>query len=412
MQLFKKDKKKIYHSFLYTFPIVITSAVFGIIGFNLSFTQDKDLVSLYIYSTSFSFFFQIITYSILNHKKNSIINRFKYTINIRNSIIQFIVLNIIIIYSASLIIWFLVSGTFGELAFFILLQLIFSYLQMLTFNNTIYFQLKDIEYYLKGMFFSTIGRVIGILVLIYLFKLSFYGLIFSNIISSIVILLFYKIKLRQLIDNYKLGLHKINYFSNVLKIEGILRSYRGYSEAWLLTTIISVLNITRILRQPELDLINFSVPYVNSVSVSFRQIYLKFERESYFNNLKRSQFLISYLTLVPLIFLYLFKDNFIILIEKYHFYSLRMVFDSYFLKMLTLQLILLPFTFGFVYVDFSKKNIYYKFLIYQFSTLIILIFTIIFLYKFLNLDFIFILIPLLPIFSIAINKKYLVEKYL
>ena len=223
MPLFKKDKKNIYHSFVYTFPIAITSAVFGIIGFNLSFIQDKDLVSLYIYSSSFSFFFQIITYSILNYKKNNIISRFKYTVNIRNSIIQFIVLNIIIIYSAALIVWFLLSGTFGELALFILMQLIFSYFQMLSFNKTNYYQLKKVDYFLKLNFYSTIVRVVAILVLIYLLKLSFYGLVFSNILGAIGVCVFYDIKFRHLIENYKLGFSKINYVRNLFKIEGILR---------------------------------------------------------------------------------------------------------------------------------------------------------------------------------------------
>jgi len=412
MPLFKKDKKKIYHSFLYTFPIAITSAVFGIIGFNLSFIQDKDLVSLYIYSSSFSFFFQIITYSILNYKKNNIISRFKYTVNIRNSIIQFIVFNIIIIYSIALIVWFLLSGTFGELALFILMQLIFSYFQMLSYNKTNYYQLKKVDYFLKLNFHSTIVRVIAILVLIYLLKLSFYGLVFSNILGAIGVCVFYDIKFRHLIDNYKLGFSKINYVGDLFKIEGILRSYRAYSEAWMVTTVVSFLNITRILKQPELDLINFSVPYVNSISTNFRQLFLKFEQESYFNNFKKRYYVLTYLTLVPMVFIFYFKENIIQLIEKYHFYSLINIFEGDLLMMLALQLLILPFTLGYIYIDFSKKNMYYKFLTHQFITFVSIITVTMCLYEFFNIGFVFVFIPLIPTLSIALNKKYLVEKYL
>lgn len=409
------DKKKSanhHNSLIYSLPLALVSAVSGIIGFNISFIQNKELVSFYIYSASFSFFFQIVTYSILNYKKNALLTRFKYTVNIRTSLIHFIVLNIILIYTIGLAGWFLWAGKVNALALFILMQLLFSSLQMMTFHHSNYFQIKKIDEYLKIQLFSTVIRAIAILLFIYFLKYSFFGLILSNMIGALILCLSYNIGYRQIVELYISGRTKIKYARNIFKVEGILRSYRGSSEAWMVTTVISILNLTRILKQSELDLINFSVPYVNSITSNFRQLFLKFERDSYLNNLKKGKLLFTFITLIPLALLFYFKDYAKLFIENNHIPGIRNIFNNDFLGLLALQLLILPFTLGYVYVDFSRKRVYYEFLIHKIRSLVLILLLILGFYYYSGSKLIFILFPLLPTISIALNKKYLVEKYI
>ena len=80
-----KDKSNIY-----ALLTSIISVLAGIIGYNIAFLQNKELAPLYIYSLSVSFLFQIISSSVLNYKKNTILSKFKYEFDIRNSIMQFL----------------------------------------------------------------------------------------------------------------------------------------------------------------------------------------------------------------------------------------------------------------------------------------------------------------------------------
>ena len=180
----------------------------------------------------------------------------------------------------------------------------------------------------------------------------------------------------------------------------------------MVTTVISVLNISSILKQTELDLINFSVPYVNSITTNFRQLFLQFERDSYLSRLNSRKFLFTFITVIPPVSLFLFKDPAIVLVEDYHLISIRNIFNNDFLLLIVLQLFLLPFTLGYVYIDFSRKKAYYKFLIHQIITLILILILIMGLYHYSGSALVFILFPLLPTISIALNKKYLVEKHI
>ena len=399
-----KDKSNIYS--LLTSIISVTS---GLVGFNMAFIQDKELAPLYIYSLSVSFLFQIISSSVLNYKKSAILTRFKYQFNIRNSIMQFLFLNTIIVLGSFAFFDFLTHEVVNKLMLLILLQLVFSYMQVITFNNSIFHQLKNLEIFLKVNFVASIIRGLLIFILLFYFELSFWSLVLANIASAFTISLLYGIKLKQLRVNYGLGLKRIRYVSNIFKLEGYLRSYRMYSEPWLLTLLISLLNIFKLLKPSEMDMLNFAMPYLNSISNQFRQLFIKFERSAYTGTLSKFKFSITYLPFLLFVCVFLFRDIIMSLSKIYFPASSSLFLDSNFLLLIALQLLILPLTLGYSYIDYAKKSKYYKFLTYATVTLIALVLSVLFVYKFFFFDLIFIALPLLYIISIALNKKKLVE---
>jgi hypothetical protein len=234
-------------------------------------------------------------------------------------------------------------------------------------------------------------------------------LVLANIASAFTISLLYGIKLKQLRVNYGLGLKRIRYVSNIFKLEGYLRSYRMYSEPWLLTLLISLLNIFKLLKPSEMDMLNFAMPYLNSISNQFRQLFIKFERSAYTGTLSKFKFSITYLPFLLFVCVFLFRDIIMSLSKIYFPASSSLFLDSNFLLLIALQLLILPLTLGYSYIDYAKKSKYYKFLTYATVTLIALVLSVLFVYKFFFFDLIFIALPLLYIISIALNKKKLVE---
>lgn len=387
----------------------IISVTSGLVGFNMAFIQDKELAPLYIYSLSVSFLFQIISSSVLNYKKSAILTWFKYQFNIRNSIMQFLFLNTIIVLGSFAFFDFLTHEVVNKLMLLILLQLVFSYMQVITFNNSIFHQLKNLEIFLKVNFVASIIRGLLIFILLFYFELSFWSLVLANIASAFTISLLYGIKLKQLRVNYGLGLKRIRYVSNIFKLEGYLRSYRMYSEPWLLTLLISLLNIFKLLKPSEMDMLNFAMPYLNSISNQFRQLFIKFERSAYTGTLSKFKFSITYLPFLLFVCVFLFRDIIMSLSKIYFPASSSLFLDSNFLLLIALQLLILPLTLGYSYIDYAKKSKYYKFLTYATVTLIALVLSVLFVYKFFFFDLIFIALPLLYIISIALNKKKLDE---
>jgi len=412
MILSKKNEIVRDRSNIYAFFLTVISFLSGIIGFNLSVVQNGELTHLYIYSLSISIFVQILSSSVLNYKKNAIISRSKYYYDIRNAILQFIFSNIIIVYAVVISISYLLNEEFNKLFLLIFLQLIFSYFQILSFHKSIYYQLKNLEFFFKIQFLGTTVRAIIILIMIYFLKFSFWGLIFGNIFSSFIIYLLYNLKFRDVWNNYKLGYKKIYFIPYIFKLDGILRSYRVYSEAWMVTTVVSLLNILKFMSPKELDLINFAVPYINSISVQFRQLFLKFSRESYLKVLNKTKFIFTYSLLIPLAFLYLFKEKFILLLLKHHYISLVNVFNQDFLNLISLQLFLLPLTLGYSYIDYANKGIYYKFLKFQISIFLMLLIVVTLIFLLFKSPHLIIIFPLVPLASIVLSKRLLVEKYL
>tara|TARA_R110001583_G_scaffold69696_8_gene197576 strand:+ start:2150 stop:3388 length:1239 start_codon:yes stop_codon:yes gene_type:complete len=412
MIFIKKRKKSIDKSNIYAFFLSVFSLFSGIIGYNLSIFQNQDLASSYIYSLSFSFLIQMILSSVLNYRKNAILSRFKYHINIRNSILQFVFLNLIITMTLIIIALLFVNRSIYDLVILFLFQMIFSYLQILTFNKSIFFQLKNVELFLKIQFYGSLVKVTLVLILVFYFKLSFWGLIISNIFTAIAISLLYGIKFDELTENYKLGLKKLKLINCVFKVEGFLRSYRGYSEAWMLTTVISVLNFLKFLKPTELEILNFSVPYINTISTQFRQVFIKFERESYLKMLNKYKVIVPYFTLLPMFLIILWKNKFILIFEKLEFYSVLNIFNDNFLLLVSFLLFLLPLTLGYSYIDYAIKRNYYIFLVKKVTTMFILFAVVLLIYNFSKANYIFIILPLIPTISIVLNRKYLVEKYI
>ena len=182
-----------------------------------------------------------------------------------------------------------------------------------------------------------------------------------------------------------------------------------YSEPWLLTLLISLLNIFKLLKPSEMDMLNFAMPYLNSISNQFRQLFIKFERSAYTGTLSKFKFSITYLPFLLFVCVFLFRDIIMSLSKIYFPASSSLFLDSNFLLLIALQLLILPLTLGYSYIDYAKKSKYYKFLTYATVTLIALVLSVLFVYKFFFFDLIFIALPLLYIISIALNKKKLVE---
>lgn len=397
---FFKDKSNIY-----ALLTSIISVFAGIIGYNISFLQNKELAPLYIYSLSVSFLFQIISSSVLNYKKNTILSKFKYEFDIRNSIMQFLFLNTIIVLSCYVGISFFVFGVVNDFILLIFMQLVFSYLQVITFNNSMYYQLKNVEVFLKINFYASLVRAIIIFSVLFYFKLSFWSLVLANMFSALAICMLYGIKLKQIMTNYRLGLHKIKLVRNIFKLEGYLRSYRLYSEPWIMTLIISFLNVFKILIPSEIEVLNFAMPYLNSISSQFRGLFIKFERSSYLGELNLRKLSYTYITLIPLLIIVVLKDYIIGWVEAYNINSIVLIFNGYFLTLIGLLLLVLPLTLGYGFVDYSKKDNYYNFLLKTTLTLLVLLIVVLLAYKFFYFKFIFICIPLLYPISIALHKK-------
>jgi hypothetical protein len=399
-----KDKSNIY-----ALLTSIISVIAGIIGYNISFLQNIELAPLYIYSLSISFLFQIISSSVLNYKKNTILSKFKYEFDIRNSIMQFLFLNIIIVLGCYVGLKFFVSGIVNDFTLLIFMQLVFSYLQVISFNNSMYYQLKNIEVFLKINFYASVIRAIIIFSILFYFELSFWSLVLANVFSALSICMLYGIKLKCIITNYRLGLNKISLVRSIFKLEGYLRSYRMYSEPWIMTLVISFLNVFKILIPSEMDVLNFAMPYLNSISSQFRQLFIKFERAAYLGELNLRKLCFTYITLIPFLVIVVLKDYILSWVDTYNMNSIVLIFNNYFLALIGLLLLILPLTLGYSYVDYSKKHKYYNFLFKTTLTFLVLFVVTILGYKMFDFKFVFIFIPLLYPISIAFHKKKLVE---
>lgn len=387
----------------------VFSILAGILGFAWAVTAEPEIIHLFIKASFVVLLIQIPFMAVASKNKNRLAkSKVGASLHLRSEFAaNFNFLLAIIVGICGI---FLAEGTeLEKLAWFSSIILLTHGFQLKSFYHSSRFQITDLDFFWKTQLTGAALRFGSVILFVQIINIGFWGILFSNLVASIVIAFIYKaliFKIKLMKQSFIVAFKNSN---KLLSIDGILRAMRNFYEQLSVSFIAICLEYTLSFDAKTIEHMYASIGYINAGTTALRQIFASLELSSFKRQPIFKKTAIIYLLSIPaaIISFYIYQYT------DFKYLILPSIGDdgmNYIVIAIYITFYAYPFTLGFAFMDYlPAKELLNGMLV---MALLLLLFTIICvaLYKFGVASYVPIWAMIVPM-SIGLSRYFWKVKY-
>jgi hypothetical protein len=326
----------------------------GLLGYAWAVASNSAGASTFVQAGFIALVLQTLLTSIASNKKDKFVRKWvKREKHLRSSISASLSA-ITTVAALFTLILFKVLGLRNDFPLYFMMFSMAIYFQLLSFSKSSQQQIQDLRKFWLIQLSGAIARVFSVSVLVVFWDLSFFGLIASNVISSVIIAALYgslAISPSTIARDIKVSYAN---WTILISLDGFLRAIRiTYEQQIIFLSVIIYDLSTSGFQNDRSQAAYVSTGFMNAMSTALRQVFAHQERECLFGRQSFSSIIFTSAVCFS-IAMTLWWLPYTPYFEKYAPHYIESTDATYVVRSLAIAALLHPVTIGFSFVDYLR----------------------------------------------------------